>query len=394
MKKTLKRHLILCLTIGCTIFSYAQRKAKVQNKTIAFPMTEKHWASVSTNVEFASYKSTKVARSMNESDISIMLKDFVFTTGIIEFDVELKGQGFPGINFRIGKDSLNSEIFYLRHSGKPDPKRRTTLQYAPVISGVNLWDLTDDYQAAASLYENQWNHVKMVVSEKQMKVYVNDMEKAALWVPALEGITKSGSIGLTGNVIYANMKITPNATEDLPTTAGYDPTYNDPNYLRNWQITEPIDFPFGKDILKGIQRNPGVAIDPAYLDSTAVWKPIEAGRRALINLTKEFGGESVSPRRLIWLKTTVTSDNMQEKLLKLGFNDEVWVFINRQPLYKDENYFGSPGMKEPRGRATLDNTSFEIPFQEGENEILIGLTNYFYGWGLIARLADTDGLDY
>ena len=394
MKKTLKRHLILCLTIGCTIFSYAQRKAKVQNKTIAFPMTEKHWASVSTNVEFASYKSTKVARSMNESDISIMLKDFVFTTGIIEFDVELKGQGFPGINFRIGKDSLNSEIFYLRHSGKPDPKRRTTLQYAPVISGVNLWDLTDDYQAAASLYENQWNHVKMVVSEKQMKVYVNDMEKAALWVPALEGITKSGSIGLTGNVIYANMEITPNATGDLPATAGYESTYNDPNYLRNWQITEPIDFTFGKDILTGIQRNPGVAIDPVYLDSTAIWRPIEAGRRALVNLTKEFGGESVGPRRLIWLKTTVTSDKIQEKSLKLGFSDEVYIFINGQPLYKDENYFGSPGMKEPRGRATLDNTSFEIPFKKGENEILIGLTNYFYGWGLIARLADTDGLDY
>ena len=394
MKKTLKRHLILGLTIGCTLLSHAQHKINAQKKTIAFPMTEKHWATVSNNVEFTSYKSTKVARSKNESDIAIMLKDFVFTSGIIEFDVELKGQGFPGINFRVSEDSLNSEIFYLRHFGKPDPKRRTTMQYAAVIDGVNLWDLTDDYQAAAILYENQWNHVKMVISETQMKVYVNDMEKAALWVPALEGITKSGGIGLTGNVIYANMEITPNATENLPVTAGYDPTYNDPNYLRNWQITEPIDFPFGKDILKGIQRNPGVAIDPAYLDSTAVWKPIEAGRRALINLTKEFGGESVSPRRLIWLKTTVTSDNMQEKLLKLGFNDEVWVFINRQPLYKDENYFGSPGMKEPRGRATLDNTSFEIPFQEGENEILIGLTNYFYGWGLIARLADTDGLDY
>jgi len=30
--------------------------------------------------------------------------------------------------------------------------------------------------------------------------------------------------------------------------------------------------------------------------------------------------------------------------------------------------------------------------KEGKNEILIGLANYFYGWGIIARLDDVPGI--
>ena len=65
-----------------------------------------------------------------------MLKDVDFASGTIEFDLELKGQGFPSINFRASKDTLNSEIFYLRHFGKPNPMLRTTMQYAAVMDGV------------------------------------------------------------------------------------------------------------------------------------------------------------------------------------------------------------------------------------------------------------------
>ncbi|MEM8599817.1 MAG: hypothetical protein AAGF99_07845 [Bacteroidota bacterium] len=49
-------------------------------------------------------------------------------------------------------------------------------------------------------------------------------------------------------------------------------------------------------------------------------------------------------------------------------------------------------MKEPRGRATIENISLELPLIEGENELLIAVANSFFGWGLIARLDDTEGL--
>lgn len=372
----------------------AQKNINRKMKIMEFPLTEKHWAPITDNVEFVTYKSVPVARSTNDNGFGIMLQDFEFTNGTIEFDVELKGMGFPGIDFRVDKDTLNSEKFYIRYFGTPDDLRRTTLQYAAVLDRVNLWDLTDEYQAAAPIYEGKWNHVKLVINGKQMKVYVNNEERPALHIPALEGITDSGAIALSGNVIYANFVVRPSVTEGLAADEGYDHTYSDSRYLRNWSVTDPIDFPFETAMMRGIPRSPGVAIASDLFDSTAVWKPLRAGRRGLVNLTREFGGVEQGKRKLTWLKTTITSESEQEKRVDFGFSDEVWVFINGQPLMTDKNYYGSPGMKEPRGRCTIENTSFRLPLQKGENEILIGVSNYFFGWGIVARLSDTQGLKF
>jgi len=40
------------------------------------------------------------------------------------------------------------------------------------MGGINLWDLSDEYQAGATIYQKGWNHVKLVVSGKQMRVFV------------------------------------------------------------------------------------------------------------------------------------------------------------------------------------------------------------------------------
>ncbi|NQZ43026.1 MAG: hypothetical protein HRT65_01865 [Flavobacteriaceae bacterium] len=380
---------ICCLALVGNV--QAQKK---NGRTKTYPLTASNWSTKSDNAEFVTYKGVAAVKSSNDSGFNVVLKEVEFGTGTIEFDVELKGRGFPGINFRLDEANSNSEFFYLRYFGQLDPLSRNRMQYAAIMDGINLWDLTDPYQAAAEVYENRWNHIKLVVSEQQMKVYVNDMERPALLVPKLEGLNKTGKIGLTGNVIYANLTVTPNAIEDLPNRPGFDLTYNDPNYLRNWQVLAPIDFPTGKDVMRQVNGSPGVVIDSTYLDGSKSWKTIKTGPRAMLNLTKEFGATPTDARRLVWLKTTVTAKEDLRKRLKMGFSDEVWVFVNGAPLHQNKNYYGSPGMKEPKGRCTLDNTAFEVPMQKGENEILIAVSNYFFGWGLIARWDNTDGLSY
>lgn len=391
MYKTAKTGLTVLLGIFLSTSAISQRK-KTEVKPMELPMTSTHWTKLSENAEFISYKGTQAVQSSDDKAYAIWTKEFEFTDGTIEYDVELKGQGFPSIYYRISADTVNYETFYIRYFGTPDPKLRTATQYTAVVDGVNLWDMTDDYQAAVNLTETGWNHVKLVIHGKQMRVYVNDMDKPALWVPAMEGITDKGRIGFVGNVIFANVTVTPNATEDLPAMAGYDPTYNDSRYLRKWQVTQPVDYSFGKDLLEGIPVSPGVQIDSTYLPKNATWKTITTDRRALVNLTKEFGGTKTRERRLTWLKTTIKAEKEIEKLLRLGFSDEVWVFINGKPLYQDRNFYGSPGMKFPKGRTNIENSAFTLPLQEGDNELLIGLSNYFYGWGIIARMEDTDGV--
>ena len=384
--------LILFFTLLVSHFLFAQRTNRTKQKEFDFPLTNNHWSSLSSNAEFINYKSVKAVRSTNDKPINIFLNDFEFSTGTIEFDVELNGRGFPGINFHIDKDTLNSEIFYIRYFGKPNKLLRTTLQYAAVIDSVNLWDVSDEYQAAALIKENDWNHVKLVISENQMKAYVNDMEKPALHVPILEGVTKDGGISLSGDVTYANMVIKPDYVENLSSEKGYDRASYDPNYLKSWKILKPINFPTGFSFMKQINRSPGMEINSKYYEKAKGWENINAGPRGFVNITKKYGKTPRDKRRLTWLKTRVISSSDQLKTMNIGFSDEVWVVINGQPLYQDEIYFGAPGMKQPRGRCSLDNATIQIPLKSGENEILIGVTNYFFGWGIVARWEEMDGI--
>ena len=379
MKKT--------LFIVCSLFSLCTYGQQLQ-----IPMEAKYWEYDSAQVEFVTYKSSTAARGIKGAYYQLFLKDHTFTNGTIEFDVELVGRGFPGINFRMSEDRKNGENFYIRSFGEVSPFVRTTLQYATFVDGTSLWDLSDEYQTGATIYQNGWNHVKLVISGEQMRAYVNDMKKPALTVPKLEGTTRSGGISLSGNVIYANFQISPNATEGLTPDAGYTSTTNDTRYLRNWLVAGSVDFPFGRDLVIPLPSMYGTLVQSDLPDSTTQWEPIKAESRAVVNLNRKFGSVENDGRRLAWLKTTINSNKAQERTLSLGFSDEVWVFLNGQVLYMDKNFFGTPSQKEPEGRCTIENSSVTLPLQEGSNEVLIAVANYFYGWGVVARLDTMDGI--
>ncbi len=375
--------LIGCLALGIMCYS--------QQKEIRIPMTPEAWEHNPEEVEFVTHRSIPAVRSKTEEGFRIALKDQQFSEGTIEFDVEFTGRGFPGIGFRHSDDLQNGEFFYIRYFGTVNPLSRYTMQYAAIIDGVNMWDMTDDYQAAAKIKDGSWNHIKLVISGKQMKVYVNDMNTVALHVPALEGNRERGKLYLSGSVIYANLVIKPGATEELPNVAGYDPAYSDTRYLKKWLVTPVVDLPFERDIFKSTPGNSGGVIDSSLMNNDS-WTPITAERRGMVNLTRKYGATENGKRRLAWLKTNINSASDQVRYLNLGFSDEIWVFLNGQPLFIDRNYYGSPGMKEPRGRCTIENSKIRVPLKAGDNELVVGLANYFFGWGLVARLDSTDGI--
>ena len=372
----MKKLAIIILTIIVTT-GYAQKNRSDQPE-IRVAMQPAAWAYDTARVKFVNHRSVPAVQGL-EGGALMHLRDLNFTDGTIEFDIELPEQGFVGIRFRQTNDHATGEDFYIRSFWPINPRNRTLTQYTSMVDSLSLWDLTDDYQAPAPLYQNRWNHVKLVVNGRQMRVFVNDT--AVLHVPVLESEQTTGKISFSGNAIFANLVVRPGVTEDLPATAGYDPTQYDPYYLRDWSVTKPVDFPAGRDV-----------VDTDLPDSTTQWTPIQAEHRGLVNLSERFGKTLTDERRLVWLKTTITSDTEQTKRLALGFSDEVWVLINGQLLHVDKNYFGTPSMKEPRGRCNLANTSFELPLQAGENELVIGVANYFYGWGIIVRLDDTEEL--
>lgn len=357
----------------------------------SIPMNASYWEHDTSKVEFVKQNSVDVMKGKNGAYYQAFLKDHQFANGTIEFDVALTGMGFPGINFRMSEDRKNGENFYVRSFGPVSPLVRTTLQYAAIIDGMSIWDLSDEYQAGATIHQTGWNHVKLVVSGNQMKAYVNDMTKPALIVPQLEGERKSGGISLSGNVIYSNMTITPDATEGLSPEPGYISIYNDSRYLKNWQVSAPKDFPLGKDIVMPLPSMYGKLTQSELPDSTTQWTPIQAESRGIVNVTRKYGSRQNDERRIAWLKTTIYSDKAQERTLSFGLSDEVWFFLNGQLLYVDKNYFGTPQQKND-GRCTIENAQLKLSLKEGKNEIMIGLANYFYGWGIVARMDKMDGM--
>lgn len=394
MNKTTTIFLLSSILFCLNSFAQKGKRVSATDKflEIKVPMEPAYWIFDTSTAEFVTYKNTSVVKGKNGKGLQVFLKNQIFVNGTIEFDVELSGMGFPGINFRMSEDRKNGENFYIRSFGPVLPETRTTLQYAALMDGMSIWDLSDEYQAGATIYQNKWNHVKLVISGKQMRAYVNDMNKPALVVPELEGWRDSGGISLSGNVTYANVVIKPNATEGLSPAAGYTSTYSDTRYLRNWMVSASKDFPFEKDLIIPLPSMYGKLTASDLPDSTTQWKPIKAESRGIINLSRIYGMKENDARRIAWLKTTIQSDKAQERTLSLGFSDEVWVFINGQILYFDKNYFGTPQQKQPAGRCTIENANIKLSLREGKNEIMIALANYFYGWGIIARLDDMNGI--
>lgn len=371
--------IVLCLN---SITVYAQKNKKQNrdqiNSALTIPLNADNWDFPEGKVEFAEVDS-RPSMKISPNGVQVILKNTEFANGTIEFDMIPNDPYFATIYFR-WQTPKDNECFYLRTDQNRDSTATDAVQYAPSVSGVNFWDMLGHFQGSAYFWKDGWNHVKIVVSGFQMRAYVNDMARPVIEVSRLEGNTSKGTIAFEGDCVVSNVVIKKDQIENLSPLPGADLTNHDPRYIRRWLVNKPVETPKGIDF--------SVDLMPKPEDS---WEVINSERMGLINLTRKFGGHQ-GMRKIVWLKVNIESKTAQKKKISLGFSDEVWVFLNGRHLYVDKNLYGSPIMKEPVGRLSLENSSFEIPFKEGKNEILIGVANYFFGWGIVARLENMYGI--
>jgi hypothetical protein len=313
---------------------------------------------------------------------AVVAKNADFSEGVIDFDIQPTDSNFASFYFH-RQDALETECFYFRTgwaAGHPDIMEG--VQYTPVVKGVSCWNLMPHFQGNATFRQDAWNHVRIQIAGRQMLIYVNSNTRPTLTIPQLEGNASHGSFAFEGQMTVAHLVVHPVKivnTGWFGGPEGYDPTDNDPRYLRHWQVSQPDTIPPGIDFSRNLL--PG---------KETAWSSIHAERRGLINLTRLYGGGA--PRRIVWLKTNLRAERQWNYKLNLGFTNEVWVFLNGKYLYIDKNFYDEPSMKTPRGRVSIENCSFNLPLKSGENELLIGVGNDFFGWGIVARLDDNLGV--
>ena len=319
-------------------------------------------------------------------DGGAVLKNRTFGSGTIEYDIseDADNQGIAGIWFR-QQDKDTAENFYLR-TDSDCPSSIECVQYAPVSHGNVQWDVYPEYQAKAPVHAHGWNHVKLVISGKRMNVYINGEAAPSLQVGRLEGDALSGAIQLRGDATFANLKLTPDATEGLSPAPAKDVTEGDPNYVRSWLLSPALTIPIGQE-----------AAFPAMPAKAEAWEAITAERKGFVNISRKHGNPGGAPD-LIWLKTNIDSNRNQSKHVAIGWARQIWVFVNGKPAYADKNfYYPASGRKPPLGRMSLQNGGFDLPLQSGQNEVEIAISNdlhslHHWGWGFEFRFDNVDGL--
>jgi hypothetical protein len=195
----------------------------------------------------------------------------------------------------------------------------------------------------------------------------------------LRGDTTEGGVSLAGPGILANVKVTPGAVEGLAPTPVADPANKDPRYVRNWSVSPVTTLAGGA---------PDFATRPT---AASAWTPLPAETGGLVNISRRYG--LPEGRSLVWLRTTIRAAAKVEKRAAIGWNDEVWVFVNGKQAYADVNDYRKPELrKKPDGRLSLENGTVTLPLEAGDNEVVVGVANAFFGWGLMLRLDDAAGV--
>jgi hypothetical protein len=324
------------------------------------------------------------------------LKDTNFSNGTIEFDTKFVGERITGITFRQHDDA--ADALYFRPSADCAVSDEC-IQYMPTAHHVFEWDLYGQYQTHAPINPKGWNHVKLVLSGARMNVFINGVHTPTLAVGTLVGGYPDGSIRFHGPASYAHLRIAPNVVDGLPATAANDSTKGDLRYVDHWLASKPFVMPSRMDAT--LQENTG--IDPVYSalpKQTASWTPIALDPGGMVNLTRWHGDAQTGPTITgIWLKTTINAEHDQIKHVDIGWTREVWVFVNGKLAFQSKNLYGIKGFsKEPDGRLSLANGSFDLALHKGTNQVVVAIDDNFaggqqhWGWGMEMRLANTVGV--
>jgi len=307
-----------------------------------------------------------------------LLPDAQFLNGIIEFDIAFSQErGFKGLRFR-AQDDTNYEEFYFRshQSGNPD-----AMQYTPVFNGVAAWQLYygENHSTAYSYKDNEWMHIKLAVQGQQMEVFIDNMEVPVLYVYDLKMKAESGHLGLysMGGVRFANFKYQPTDSYTFISKARGFPRLA-AGTISNWEVSNA----FAEE---AIAQQPQLKQD--FIDQLK-WQKLESEFTGVTNLARV--AQLAEGKNTVIAKVKITSDKKQLKKLEFGYSDVARVYCNHTILYEGQRVFRS---RDYRYLGTIGYfDSIYLPLEKGENEIYMIVTENFGGWGIMARMEDSEGV--
>jgi Domain of Unknown Function (DUF1080) len=300
-----------------------------------------------------------------------------FRDGTLDVDVASKPGGlFLGIAFRVESDA-NAEFVYLRPSLSDTIE---AMQYTPRLNGDAIWQLLNSSheKASAHIPENQWFHMKLVVSGRTCTVYLNESTVPTLTVTNLRRGDSEGGIGLWalgGGGYFSNLSY--NALPERKPLPGLPP-FERAGLLSNWELSPAFDasnvdtdeYPASISGWEKVRaEDPGFVLINRYRTSPAMF-PMPS--------REEMRKGRVKGAKVVFGRTVISSTKESERILKIGYSDDIVIYLNRKRIfsgknaltYRDDSSFGTFGL----------NDQAQIHLNPGENELLVAVTEYNGGW--------------
>ena len=308
-----------------------------------------------------------------------MLRDAVFTDGVIEVDVAVTGaRSYPGIVFRARADNTFEECYLRPHRAGLYPD---ALQYCPAFHGQTPWQLYHGpgYTAEAALPVDRWVPLRLEIRGAQARVFLDDAFLPALEIPRLVHGAGSGALGLVsprdGSAYFSNFRFHPDDALEFPDPPEVSPAPDGATtgWLTDWEIAGPF---------------PASAVDVNLYPSFfalfgATWRDVEVDAPGLLNLSRHVARTGPG-KETVFARTVVHSDDRRRVKLSLGYSDEVTVFHNSVPVFRGNSAYHS---RDPSfvGVVGLHDHCY-LELAKGRNELFVTVSETFGGHAFTGRL--------
>jgi hypothetical protein len=376
-----------------SVFLFTSGTAALRAQSVSIPLDPERWVFSQKNFklaqeEDASHNGEVVdhlgRRSLRVSKGLAYVRGVDFRDGILDVDMAAGANGrFLGVAFRVQSEDDYEVVFF-----RPGASGTTqAIQYTPGLLGANAWQIYTGpgYTAAATIPRNQWIHVRIVVRGLVAKVFLDHADQPSLVVPDLKLGNARGSIGFwghSGDAYFANLSY----TRDDSTHAPEGRRDLLPGTLTDWRLSEMFD---------AAEKDPAVYPDLRSLK----WEKVQAESPGMVVINRYRRSPNILPPerderirgqvpdgKVVFARTTIRSDRNATRKMNFGYSDEVVVYLNGKPIYAGNNSlsFRQPGFL---GLLDADSDAVYLLLSEGDNELVLAVTEYFGGWGFLCRLA-------
>jgi len=293
--------------------------------------------------------------------------------GVVELELAVgRERGFHGVVWR-ARDFENAESFYVRphQVGNPD-----SVQYAPFFNGLGGFQLYHGpgFWAPVAFPLDEWFTIRVVYAGTRAEIYAGGADEPVLAVGELKRALAAGRVGVMTSL--APVHVSRFSFAAGPSTAFRPQPPAGPaaadGVVSEWSVSDasPEDVLEGSDLL------------PADVLAARVWSTLRSEPTGLVDLARLTGVRD--GRNTVLARATLRAPRARTAELAFGFSDRAAVYLNGRLLYRGDDGYLSRDYRFLGSIGYFDR--LYLPLADGENDLVVAVSEDFGGWGLQAKL--------